>query len=75
MLLQKIKNKLAFTMIELLIVIAIIAILASIIIPQFVKIKDSNKTEIIVQEEVVKENDSAKKVEKEVEKKLEFPKL
>jgi prepilin-type N-terminal cleavage/methylation domain-containing protein len=68
---QKIRNKLGFTLIELMIVIAIVAILIAIMIPMIVGLKDNltdSEIEIVDQSQ---DNEPEQQIpEKEVEQKL-----
>ena len=70
--LQKIRNMKGFTIIELMIVIAIIAILAALVIPTMNRIMTSKKYEpkAIIEEKVTEEKATVPKTNDEGMKKL-----
>lgn len=65
--LQKLRNVKAFTIMELMVVIAIVAIIAAIVIPNFIKhagkYKNSKKSEIQIEEPVKQQNEKPIKEE------------
>lgn len=78
MIIQKIRNRKGFTLLELMIVIAIILILAAIAVPNFLKFREKQRAEnnTIIEEKVIVEKPSlAPKVKEPAKQKEGMTKL